>query len=145
MKLIPDRKYAIVMLLFSLGYCYMALSLDTDLDPVNEKYYPFALSVAMIVLSVLLILFPSKQTTTWPNLKQIGQISFLVLVIFVYSLALAHVGFLILASVLMAVCMWLFGAKSKWIAPVSIMVSVSFYLVFDRILGLNLPAGLLKF
>jgi hypothetical protein len=41
--------------------------------------------------------------------------------------------------------MWVFEAKRKWIAPVSIITAVSFYVVFDRLLGLNLPAGLLDF
>ncbi len=145
MKLISDRKYAIVMLLFSLGYLYMSASLETDLDPVNEKYYPYMLSLAMIGLSVALLIFPSKHTTTWPGWQQIWKISFLAVVVLVYSLALAHIGFLILASVLMGVCMWLFGASRKWIVPVSIIVSVSFYLIFDRLLGLNLPAGILNF
>ena len=133
------------MLLFSIGYCYMALSLDTDFDPENEKFYPLALSIGMIGMSVLLLIFPSDKTATWPGWQQIKQIAFLVLVILVYSLALAHVGFLILASVLMGACMWLFGAKPKWIAPTSVIVSISFYVVFDRILGLNLPAGILEF
>lgn len=133
------------MLLFGMGYCYLATSLETDFDPVNEKYYPFVLSAIMIGLSVLLIVFPSKHAATWPDRRQVWKIAFLIGVVFVYSLALAHIGFLILASVLMAVCMWLFGAKPKWIAPISVMVSVSFYIVFDRLLGLNLPAGMLDF
>lgn len=133
------------MLLFSIVYCYMTLSLDTDFDPENEKFYPMALSLGMIGMSILLMIFPSNKTATWPSWPQIKQILFLVLVILVYSLALAHVGFLILASILMGVCMWLFGAKPKWIVPTSVVVSVSFYLVFDRLLGLNLPAGILNF
>ncbi len=145
MKVISDRKYAIVMLLFSIGYCCMALSLDTDFNPENEKFYPLALSIGMIGMSILLIIFPSDKKATWPSWQQIKQIIFLVLVILVYSLALGHVGFLILASILMGACMWLFGAKPKWIAPTSITVSIFFYVVFDRILGLNLPAGILEF
>ena len=145
MKFIPDKKHAIAMLLFSMAYCYFAVSLEADFDPTREKYFPFILSVAMITLSVLLFFLPSRHTTSWPKDKQWLKIGFLVGAILFYSLFLSYVGFLISASLLMAVCMWEFGAKGKWIAPVSVTVAISFYIIFDRILGLNLPPGILNF
>ena len=65
--------------------------------------------------------------------------------ILLYSLVLQAIGFIIAASILMGICMWVFEAKHKWIVPVSIISSISFYIVFDRLLGLNLPVGLLSF
>ena len=55
MNLIPDRKYAIVMLVLSIIYCAAALLLDADFNPVNEKFYPFVLSVLMIISSIGLV------------------------------------------------------------------------------------------
>jgi putative tricarboxylic transport membrane protein len=137
MKLVADRKYAIVMLVVSLIYCASALSLDTDLNPVNEKFYPFVLSVLMIISSIALL--------TWPKGRNVQKIGITFGAILVYCFVLQKVGFIISASVLMGICMWVFEAKRKWIAPVSIITAVSFYVVFDRLLGLNLPAGLLDF
>lgn len=145
MKFLADRKYAIVMLFFSMAYCYLAVSLEADFDPTKEKYFPFLLSIAMIILSVLLFIFPSQHKNTWPKGQQLLRICLLAAAILIYCLSLAHVGFLILATLLMAVCMWVFGGTLKWIAPVSVVVSISFYIIFDRILGLNLPAGILNF
>ena len=145
MKFLPDKKYAIAMLLFSMAYCYFTVSLEADFDPTREKYFPFILSVGMITLSVLLFFLPSQHTTSWPKGRQWLEIALLIAAILFYSLFLSHVGFLISASLLMAVCMWGFGAKRRWIAPVSIAVVISFYIIFDRILGLNLPAGILNF
>jgi putative tricarboxylic transport membrane protein len=145
MKIIPDKKYAIVMLLFSMAYCYFTVSLEADFDPTREKYFPFFLSVAMIILSVLLFFLPSRHTTSWPKDRQWLKIGLLIGAILFYSLFLSYVGFLISASLLMAVCMWGFGAKGKWIAPVSVTVAISFYIIFDRILELNLPPGILNF
>jgi hypothetical protein len=145
MKFVSDKKYAIAMLFFSMAYCYFAVSLEADFDPTKEKYFPFLLSVGMITLSVFLFFLPSQHTTSWPKGRQWLKIGLLIVAILFYSLFLSHVGFLISASLLMAVCMWGFGAKRRWIAPVSIAVVISFYIIFDRILGLNLPAGILKF
>ena len=145
MKFLSDRKYAIAMLSFSMAYCYFTVSLEADFDPTKEKYFPFILSVIMITLSVLLFFLPSQHTTSWPKGRQWLKIGLLTGAILLYSLFLGHVGFLISASLLMGVCMWGFGARRKWIAPVSIIVTISFYIIFDRILGLNLPAGILKF
>jgi hypothetical protein len=145
MKFIPDKKCAIAMLLFSMAYCYFSVSLEADFDPTKEKYFPFILSVAMITLSILLFFLPSQHSTSWPKARQWLKIVLLIGALFLYSLLLSNVGFLISASLLMAVCMWEFGAKRRWIVPVSVTVVISFYIIFDRVLGLNLPAGILNF
>jgi hypothetical protein len=145
MNLIADRKYAIVMLVLSCIYCAAAVSLDADFDPVNEKFYPFVLSVLMIISSIGLFIWPSPHTTSWPKGRNVQKIGITFCAILLYSLVLHKVGFIICASVLMGICMWVFEGKRKWITPVSIATAIIFYIVFDRLLGLNLPAGLLSF
>ena len=145
LSLVSDRKYALGMLVLSVIYCASALSLDADFDPVNEKFYPFVLSVLMILLSVGLFVWPSPQTTSWPEWQNVQKIGVTFSAILVYTFVLHEIGFIVSASVLMAICMWVFEASRKWILPASIIVSVSFYIIFDRLLGLNLPAGLLNF
>lgn len=145
MKLIADRKDAIAMLIISMVYCYCAFSLDADFSPTQEKYYPFALSIVMVVLSLGLLVRPSMHTISWPKGKNLTKIALTFCAILAYSLVLHKIGFLISASVLMGICMWVFEADRKWIVPVSVIVAISFYVIFDRILGLNLPAGILNF
>jgi hypothetical protein len=145
MNLIADRKYAVVMLVLSIIYCASAFSLDTDFNAVNEKFYPFVLSVLMIVSSIGLLIWPSPHTTSWPRGRNVQKISLTFCAILVYCFILHKIGFIISASVLMGICMWVFEAKRKWMVPVSIVTAISFYIIFDRLLGLNLPAGLLSF
>ncbi len=140
-RLGSDRKYAIAMLMLSVVYFSSARSLNADFDPVHEKFYPLVLSVIMILLSIGLLIWPSEQSTRWPSRRNFRKIAIISGAILVYGLVLQKVGFLISASILMAVCMRVFEADGKWIAPTSIAVAVGFYLVFDRLLGLNLPAG----
>ncbi|MDJ0785053.1 MAG: tripartite tricarboxylate transporter TctB family protein [Desulfosarcinaceae bacterium] len=145
MNLIADRKYAIVMLVLSVIYCAAALLLDADFNPVNEKFYPFVLSVLMIISSIGLFFWPSPHTTSWPKGKNVQKIGLTFTAILIYCFVLHTIGFIISASVLMAICMWVFEGKRQWIAPVSIVTAILFYILFDRLLGLNLPAGLLNF
>lgn len=133
------------MLVLSAVYCVSALLLDTDYDPVNEKFYPLVLSILMILLSVGLFIWPSEQSTTWPNRQNLQKIGIIFVAILLYSFVLHTIGFIISASLLMALCMWVFEAERKWIAPASIITAITFYIIFDRMLGLNLPAGLLNF
>jgi hypothetical protein len=145
MNLIADRKYALAMLVLSITYCVAAFSLDADFDPVNEKFYPFVLSVLMIVSSIGLFIWPSPHTTSWPKGRNVQKIGLTFCAILVYCFVLHKIGFIISASVLMGICMWVFEGKRKWIVPVSIVTAIIFYIVFDRLLGLNLPVGLLTF
>lgn len=145
MNLLPDRKYAIVMLVISIAYCVSALLLDTDFEPVNEKYYPFVLSVLMIISSIGLFIWPSSHSTSWPKWRNVQKIGITFCAILLYSLVLQSIGFIIAATFLMAICMWVFEAKKNWIVPVSIITSISFYIIFDRLLGLNLPVGVMSF
>jgi len=133
------------MLVLSIIYCAAALLLDADFNPVNEKFYPFVLSVLMIVSSIGLFIWPSPHTTSWPKGKNVIKIGITFCAILVYCFVLQKIGFIICTGVLMGICMWVFEAKRKWIAPVAIVTAISFYVVFDRLLGLNLPAGLLSF
>ncbi len=145
MKLINDRIDAIAMLIISMVYCYCAFSLDADFNPTQEKYYPFALSVVMVGLSLALLIWPALKAVSWPKGRNLMKIGITFCGILAYSLLLHKIGFLICASVLMGLCMWVFEAKRKWIVPVSVITAISFYIVFDRLLGLNLPAGILNF
>jgi hypothetical protein len=145
MNLIADRKYALAMLVLSIIYCVAAFSLGADFDPVNEKFYPFVLSVLMIVSSIGLFIWPSPHTTSWPKGRNVQKIGLTSCAILVYCFVLHKIGFIISASVLMGICMWVFEGKRKWIVPVSIVTAIIFYIVFDRLLGLNLPVGLLTF
>ncbi len=145
MNLIADRKYAVAMLVLSIIYCVAALLLDADFDPVNEKFYPFVLSLLLIVSSIGLFIWPSPHTTSWPKGRNVQKIGLTFCAILMYCFVLHKIGFIISASVLMGICMWVFEARQKWIIPVSIVVSICFYILFDRLLGLNLPAGVLNF
>ncbi|PIE69275.1 MAG: hypothetical protein CSA21_03210 [Deltaproteobacteria bacterium] len=145
MNLVADRMYAIVMLILSVIYGATAVALNADFEAVNEKFYPFCLSVLMIVFSIGLFIWPSGHTTAWPKGKNILKICLIFFAILGYIFTLHKVGFLICTSVLMGTCMWVFEAKGKWIVPVAVCTAIVFYVVFDRLLGLNLPAGLLNF
>lgn len=145
MNLLSDRKYALAILILSMVYTLSAYNLDADFDPTHEKFYSFVLGISMVGMSLALFIWPTKQKVSWPDMKRFKNIGITILAILVYSLVLHRLGFLICATVLMGLCMWVFNAKLKYIIPASIIVAVSFYILFDRLLGLTLPAGILNF
>jgi putative tricarboxylic transport membrane protein len=133
------------MLILSVVYCVSAYTLDADFDPTHEKFYPLCLSVSMVVLSLVLLIRPVKEETGWPKGKNLIKIGVTLCAILLYSLLLQSIGFLLCTVVFMGLCMWVFEAERNWILPVSLCVTVLFYIVFDRLLGLTLPSGLLTF
>lgn len=145
MNFLKNRKDAMAMLILSMVYCGSAYYLDADFDPTHEKFYPLCLSVLMVVLSLVLLVRPVKQEVRWPKGKNLIKIGITLCAILLYSLLLHSIGFIICTVILMGLCMWVFEAERQWILPVSLSMTILFYIVFDRLLGLTLPSGLLTF
>jgi len=119
----------------------LKLGLGTPSDP-GPGFFPFISSIVLLILTGIYAYAERNGTKSIAkhNLPVIIVISSL----FIYSLVLDYLGFSI-ATFLLLIVLLLLGIKEKWwlAAVVSLIVTFFSYFLFNKILGVNLPKGLL--
>jgi putative tricarboxylic transport membrane protein len=118
---------------------------------IGPAFFPEILAWGMVVFSAILIFqaFAGKSLGEFENLdikqKGVQRIIGAVAVMIIYCIILKPVGFLIVTIPFIMFYMFILGNRSKhqyfWV-PVAITLGV--YLVFEKVLVLSLPMGLLS-
>ena len=112
--------------------------------------FPSGLSALLFFLALMFILktvFKESPKdcpgTLWKGL-QWQRVPYTLAGILAYALLLEHLGYFVCTWVLLGCLFWGEGIKRKCIAIVgALTVSVVTYLVFKRLLGVQLPSGIL--
>jgi putative tricarboxylic transport membrane protein len=121
------------------------LRLGTPTEP-EPGFFPFINGVALTVLSLVLLLYAWRgRSTGMAPFGQLRRPAILVVGLFVYSVILDPVGYIVATVMLAAVVLRVMNVRRIWkIATISLVVSVASYILFDRLLGIMLPPGILE-
>jgi putative tricarboxylic transport membrane protein len=139
-----NRIGAFIVLAFSVFYGCLALQLSivSGLDVLGKPaILPLILSIAGIVVSALLYIFPSQSVSpdlkpAVPNLFRVAGLSVLMLI---YGLTMTSLGFVIATVLFLATGFWIMGERQlKIIFSISGTVSVFFWLILTQVLGIHL-------
>jgi len=115
-------------------------------DP-STGFFPFLGGALLIIFSLILLLQALKgHSLAGKPFGEIRQPAILVGGMVVYIGIFDWVGYVIATMILSGIILYILKSKSVWIATViSIGISVGSYLLFDRLLGVSLPSGFLKY
>ena len=140
-----DRLTGLVLLALAVAYGVTAGGYQAMIgDPLGPAVFPTALAIALGLLSLYLIVRPDLEPA-WPRgralLKQV-----LTLVAFVaYAYLLEPLGFLVSTFLAVVVLGWLLGARLWQAGAAGVAIAIVLFVLFDTLLGLPLPAGVLDF
>ena len=150
-----DRLLIIIMTLVIGGYLFLALSLRelSFSGPVGPKTFPILIGVAgLLALGLLIVerlrgkngdaVSPAGAAAPSRPWAVVGVVGWTVL----YYMVFERLGF-VLATIPYLLLLMVFFNRGRWVAnlSVSLVFTVGVYVVFNRYLQLNLPAGLLGF
>jgi putative tricarboxylic transport membrane protein len=124
----------------------LRLKLGTPLYPLSG-FFPFLGGLLLIALSIILI------TRGWLGRGQahqpfgeLRQVAILVVCLVIYVAVLETLGYVFSTILITAAILRIMGVTSwKTLSLNSLILSVGAYLLFNRILGVELPAGILSF
>lgn len=121
------------------------LDVGTPTEP-EPGFFPFISGSLLIVLSVILLVYALLGRSSGTlKLGDLGRPGILVAGLFVYSLILDFTGYVISTAILSAVVLYVMEVRVIWkIAAVSIFTAIVSYILFDRLLGITLPIGILE-
>jgi putative tricarboxylic transport membrane protein len=138
-----DRLAGLVLLAVALAYGVTASGFQAMIgDPLGPAVFPLVLAVPLGVFSLYLIARPDPEPAWargWPLLKQA-----LTLVVFVaYAYLLEPLGFVLATLLGVAALGSLLGARLWQSAAAGLGIALVLFLLFNNLLGLPLPAGVL--
>ncbi|WP_157800921.1 tripartite tricarboxylate transporter TctB family protein [Bacillus solitudinis] len=165
-----NKKIAIILFLFSVFYLIVAFQIPTFAipRPVDSDLFPKVLGGMMAVLSILLFFekkenpavevleeeadlaekeeVPKKESeeTGWKHPKM--QVITTIVTLIVYIALFEHLGF-VLSTIWMLYFLTFYYGYRRYVINgiVTVSVSLGFYLIMTKGLGVYLPTGLLPF
>ena len=126
---------------FTIGAVQLQIGKPTEPQP---GFFPFLGGVILIVLSAI-FLFQAQlgrpgETLAFGKLRRPGIV---VLGLTLYVAGMEPLGYIIVTALLSAAILRVLETRFRVLFPVSLLLAVGSYILFDRLLGVTLPGGLL--
>jgi putative tricarboxylic transport membrane protein len=128
-------------IVFMIGAIKLQVGVPTEPHP---GFFPFIDGIILIVLSAL-FLFQAWGGRAGESqaFGKMGGPVLVVLTLILYVATLETLGYIITTTILSAVVLKVMETKPSVLVLVSLILAVVSYLIFDRLLGVTLPRGLL--
>ncbi|MEI7672794.1 MAG: tripartite tricarboxylate transporter TctB family protein [Deltaproteobacteria bacterium] len=136
--------FALCALSIAAGIGSLSLRIGSPTEP-QSGFFPFAGSMLLFVFSVVIILRgllgPQKEQEAYGEMSRPAA---LLLVLTALVAALSSLGYLVSTFVSSGLILRIMGVKSLRILVITgLCLSVGTYVLFDKLLGVELPVGFL--
>ena len=142
-----DRIFALVGLAIVIAYgviAFTAIRAPFQYDPLGPESWPQILSIAA-ALCLLYILVRPDRLEGLGDLRTLRQIGVMVVVLVLYAASFERLGFVLSTALFCGIVAFWTGARPLPAAVYGIAFGLLGYVLFVRVLALNLPAGILGF
>ncbi len=137
-----------------MGFCFLGIGIGFMIGAIRLQigkptepqpgFFPFLGGVILIVLSAIFLcevqLGRTGETRAFGKLR---SPSIVVLGLILYVAGLEPLGYIVATALLSAAVLRVLETKFRVLFPVSLLLAIGSYILFDRLLGVTLPGGLL--
>jgi len=144
---INDRVFGMLMLILAVVYGLEATKFPEPfggVESVGPETFPIILSFLLGISAVYMMLRPDPDQA-WPVKSMLIELGTTALSILIFAWAIEIVGFILAAFAVVSYLCWRMGTKPLNSAITGVVSSVSIFLLFNNVLELALPLGLLEF
>ncbi|GGX48830.1 tripartite tricarboxylate transporter TctB family protein [Saccharospirillum salsuginis] len=142
-----DRILGLALLVLAVAYGWAAQQWPAPFgghEAVGPETFPTILSVVLALSSCYLIAKPDPDAH-WPWGRTAIELVMAVGILVVYALVLEPLGFIPATTVAVGTLCWRMGAGPKGAFITGLVSAVVVFFLFNNLLELSLPAGLLAF
>jgi hypothetical protein len=135
--------FIFIAIVFTVGGIRLRIGTPTEPQP---GFFPFLGGMTLMILSGILLFreWQGKSSGTQALGKLWGPL-ILIVGLAVYVAALEIAGYIVATTILSAIVLRILEAKSFWVLSViSLILGVGSYFIFDGLLGVPLPVGVLE-
>ena len=146
MRKVGDILVGVFFLLFAMVFTVggIRLQIGTPTEP-QPGFFPFLGGITLIFLAGIL-LFQARQGKS-SGTQAVGKLwgpLILIAGLAAYVAALEIAGYIIATTILSAIVLRILGTKRFWVmSATSLILGVGSYFIFDGLLGVPLPVGVL--
>lgn len=148
MKNLADVSASLVLISVGIGAIVggIGLQVGTPTEP-QPGFFPFLSGVSIAFLSsVLFVRGLLGRRKKGVPFGEVRRPALLVVVLFLFVGGLEPLGYIISTPIAAGLLLRIMGIKSwRVLILISLMLSIGTYLLFDRLLGITLPVGLLSY
>ena len=140
-----DRLTGLVLLALAIAYGVTASGYQAMIgDPLGPAVFPLVIAIPLGLFSLYLIVRPDPGPD-WTRGRPLLMQALSVITLLLYAYLLEPLGFIVSTFIAVVVLGWLLGAKLAQAGAAGVGIAVVLFVLFNNILGLPLPAGLLSF
>jgi putative tricarboxylic transport membrane protein len=141
-----DRAFGVFTLLLTFFYIFSAYIVEESFisDHIGPKIYPYMVSFFLITSSLFLVIKPDIKPL-WPKFSKIVEILMTALILIMYAIFLPVIGFVFSTFFASSFISWRLGAKLISAFTAGLIISVTIFILFRKVLGLSLATGPLGF
>jgi putative tricarboxylic transport membrane protein len=142
---VSDRLTGLVLLALAVAYGVTASGYQAMIgDPLGPAVFPIVLAIPLGLLSIYLILRPDPRAD-WPRGRALLRQALALVALVAYAYLLEPLGFIVSTFLAVVALGCLLGARLRDAVLAGLGISVSLFVLFDNLLDLPLPAGVLGF
>jgi uncharacterized membrane protein YhhN len=147
MKNSADIVAGIVLILVGIGAIVGAigLRLGTPTEP-QPGFFPFLSGVSIFILSsILLVQGWLGRTESRISFREIQRPAMLIAVLIAFVGLLEPLGYIVVSPIIVVLALRIMGIRSwRVVLTTSVALSMGTFILFDRLLGITLPVGILS-
>lgn len=140
-----DRLAGLVLLALAVAYGVTASGYEAMIgDPLGPAVFPMVLAVPLLLFSLYLIVRPDPEPD-WARGRALLKQALTVGVFVAYAYLLEVLGFVVTTFLAVVALGMLLDAKPLQAAAAGVGIAVVLFVLFNNLLNLPLPAGVLGF
>jgi putative tricarboxylic transport membrane protein len=141
---LTDRVLGAVLAAVGLAAIVAAQAIEVRFmgDPVGPKPFPTIAGAVLLACGLLVAARPGPPVA-WPPAGRLGAIAAAAAALALYALLMRPLGFVLATALAVAVSAMVFGGRAWASALLGVGFGGALYALFDRLLEIPLPKGLL--
>ena len=144
---INDRVFGMLMLILAVVYGWEATKFPIPFgghESVGPETFPIILAIILGISSIYLIVRPDPDEQ-WSPVAMLIELGVVVVSMLAFAWAIEPIGFMPAAALVVSFLSWRMGASISKSLITGVTSSVIIFFLFNNVLELALPLGLLEF
>ncbi|WP_394180214.1 tripartite tricarboxylate transporter TctB family protein [Marinomonas posidonica] len=144
---VNDRVFGMLMLILAVAYGWEATQFPVPFgghESVGPETFPIMLSIILGISSIYMMVKPDPDEK-WAPAAMLVELTIVVLAMLVFAWAIEPIGFMPAAALVVTFLCWRMGASVSKSVITGVISSVAIFFLFNHVLELALPLGLLEF